>query len=187
MEFQNKNPKIYVLTGKAGNGKNKFASYIGFVYSKRNKRTINLAYASYLKDYAKNIVNWDGKEETKPREFLQEVGIDLIKNKISPNMLINRVIEDIKIYSYFYDVITISDARFVEEIEMIRKNFNNVIVVHIYGLENSNGLTEKQRKHITEVSLDKYNNYDYEVKNNGVLEELINDVQTIVDEVETNG
>lgn len=187
MEFKNKNPKIYILSGKAGTGKSEVASYIDGIYKKCNKKTINLAYASYLKEYAKTILNWDGNEENKPREFLQQIGVELIKNNIDNKMLINRLIEDVKVYSYFYDIITISDARFPEEIEDIRNNFDNVLVIHVYGLDENNKLTLEQRNHSTETSLDNYKDYDYEINNNGTLYNLKNNIQIIIDEVEKNG
>jgi len=182
MKFKSKNPKIYILSGKAGNGKNKVASYIGSIFENDTKRTINLSYASYLKEYAKNILGWDGNEETKPREFLQQIGVELIKNTIDSRMLVKRIVEDIKVYSYFYDVITISDARFPEEIEAIRENFSNVIVIHIHGLEDKNNLTDLEKKHATEISLDNYNDYDYDIDNSGTLEELKNRVEDIIKE-----
>lgn len=182
MKFKSKNSKIYILSGKAGNGKNKVASYIGSIYENENKRAINLSYASYLKEYAKNILGWDGNEETKPREFLQQIGVELIKNTIDSRMLIKRIVEDIKVYSYFYDVITISDARFPEEIETIRENFTNVIVIHIHGLEDKNNLTNLEKKHATEISLDNYSDYDYEIDNSGTLEDLKTKVQDIIKE-----
>lgn len=182
MNFTRKNPVIYVLSGKAGNGKNKIAELIKDIYEEKGAKTINLAYASYLKEYAKNILAWDGSEETKPREFLQEIGISLIKNNIDASMLINRTLEDIEVYSYFYDVITISDARFTDEIEEVRKNFKNVIVIHVFGKENN--LTDEQRKHITETALDSYNDYDYEIDNSKSLEELKNNIERIIEEVE---
>ncbi len=182
MEFKNRNPKIYVLSGKAGNGKNKVASYIGSIYQEASKKSINLSYASYLKEYAINILGWDGNEDTKPREFLQQIGVELIKNKINSKMLINRIVEDIKVYSNFYDVITISDARFPEEIETIRNTFNNVVVVHIHGLEDKNNLTELEKKHSTETSLDNYNDYNYDIDNSGTLEELKEKIEKIIKE-----
>lgn len=180
MEFKNKNPKIYILSGKAGNGKNKIASYIALFFQNKNMKIINLSYASYLKEYAKNVLGWNGEEDTKPREFLQQIGVELIKTNIDKKMLIRRMIEDIKVYSYFYDVITISDARFLEEIENIRNTFKNVVVIHVYGLENN--LTSIQKNHTTETSLDNYNKYDYELNNNGTLDELKNKVEEIVKE-----
>ena len=175
MEFNKKNVKIFILSGKARSGKDTIANKMIDYLSTKNLKSIKIAYASYLKMYAKNILNWDGNEDNKPREFLQQLGVELIKNNIDSKMLINRIIEDIKVYSYFYDVIIISDARFKEEIEDIKSNFSNVTVIHVLG--DNNDLTEQQKNHSTETSLDDYNNFDYEIKNtediNKIVEENI--------------
>ena len=52
----------------------------------------------YIKDY----FGWDGSEETKPRELLQNLGVELIKTHIDDSMLVRRMVEDIKVYSYFF-------------------------------------------------------------------------------------
>ena len=163
MEFIKKEPKIYILTGKAGSGKNVAASIIKEYYEQNNVKAIELAYASYLKEYIKKITNWDGNEQTKPRELLQQLGIELIKNNIKKNLLIERITDDIKVYSYFFDVIIITDARFEEEIEEIKKISDKVTVINIEGKEND--LTEQQKKHITETALNDYNKYDYKIEN----------------------
>ena len=176
--------KIFVISGKAETGKNKVATLLKEIYEQKNKKTVNVAYASYLKEYAKNILNWDGNEESKPRDFLQYLGIDIIKNQIDNKMLIRRIIEDIKVYSNYFDVVTISDARFKEEIEDIKNIFHDVITIHI--LEKENSLTEVQKNHITEIALDGYQNYDYEISNKGTVEELKKLLQQIINEVDNN-
>ena len=170
MEFANKNPKIIILSGKAQSGKNDCADIIKEYYEKIGLKTVVISYASYLKMYAKEVLGWDGSESTKPRDFLQQVGVELIKNKINPNMLIDRVIDDIRVYSYFFDIIVISDARFVDEIEVIRKIFSNVSVIHVLG--KSNDLTFEQQNHSTETGLDNYNDYDFIINNGGSKDEL---------------
>ena len=162
--------KIFIIAGKAGTGKNEVAKILKEIYQDQNKTTINVAYASYLKEYAKNILGWNGNEQTKPRDFLQHIGVDIVK-KIDSKMLIHRVIEDIQVYSHYFDIITISDARFKEEIEDVKHQFPNVVVIHI--LEKDNNL-----------ALDHYNNYDYEISNNGTIEELKQKLVSIVKEVE---
>lgn len=184
MKFINRNPKIYVLSGKASSGKNLTASLMTDIYFKKNKNAISLAYASYLKEYAKNVLKWDGEEKTKPREFLQQVGVELIKKQIDSNMLINRILEDIKVYSYFYDVIIISDARFIEEISCVKDNFDNVTVIRINSDIESN-LTDSEKKHITETALDNYNEYDYNIENNETVYELRNKIEEIIKEVDS--
>lgn len=180
----NKMPIIYILCGKAQSGKSKVASIIKEIYEEKNKKCINLAYASYLKEYAKNILNWDGNEKTKPRDFLQEIGIDVVKKQIDEKMLIRRIIEDIKVYLNYFDVITISDARFKEEIEDIKTNFTNVIVIHITS--DKNDLTATQKIHITETALDDYNDYDYEIYNDKIEQSLKEKFNKIVNEVDAD-
>ena len=156
MQYNNKNPKIFILSGKAKSGKN----YVADIISDYYKNSIQISYAYYLKQYVKKISNWDGLEETKPRTLLQSLGIDLIK-KIDKELLIRRVMEDIKVYSYFFDVIIVTDARLKEEI-IIPKNLFDCITIRINGKDND--LTLEQKNHITETDLDNYK-FDYVINN----------------------
>ena len=70
--------------------------------------------------------------------------------------------EDIKIYSYFFDVIIITDARLVEEVEVPKKLFD---CVTIRLSRNDNKLTDSQKNHITETNLDDYKKFDYIINN----------------------
>ena len=180
MEFVNRNPKIIILSGKAQSGKNECVEIIKDYYNDKGKKCIIISYASYLKEYAKNVLGWDGSDP-KPRDFLQQVGVELIKNKINPRLLIERIIDDIKVYSYFFDVIVVSDARFVSEIVDVKDNFSNVSVIHINGRDNS--LTLEQKNHSTETGLDDFDNYDFIINNIGSKHELRSSVYEILDEV----
>lgn len=166
---------LIVLSGKAGSGKDTVASILK---SKLTGRTILLSYAHYLKMYAKNVVGWDGNEDTKPRTFLQDVG-DLVK-EIDHNFLINRVIEDIEVYKHYFDNIIITDARFKDEIELPKQRYK-ATVIRING--NFNNLSDVQRRHNTETSLDNYNDYDYVIFNNGTKKELENKVDVVMEEL----
>lgn len=179
MEYRNHHPKIYILSGKAKSGKNLVSKMILEYY--QNKKCIELSYAHSLKEYAKNITGWNGGEKDKPRDFLQSLGIDLLK-KIDSNFLINRVCQDIEVYSYFYDVLIITDARLKEEIEIPKGKFENVTVIRIERNSTENGLNETQKKHITETDLDTYTNYDYIISNDGNYEVLQNQVYSILKE-----
>ena len=125
MQYSNRNPKIFILSGKAKSGKNLIADFIEEYYS--DKKCIQLSYAYYLKQYVKKITTWDGNEQNKPRDLLQSLGIDLIK-KIDDKLLIRRVMEDVQVYSYFFDVIIITDARLIEEIETPKSLFNCITI-----------------------------------------------------------
>jgi len=174
MEFIKRNSKIFIISGKARSGKTETAKIIENYY--KEKKCITISFAYYLKDYIKRITGWDGNEETKPRELLQKLGIELIKNNIDDKLLINRILQDIEVFSYFYDIIIISDARLVDEIESIKNKYTNSVSIRISNNDNNN-LTEEQKNHITETGLDNYSKFDYSVNNDYVnLEKEIENI-----------
>ncbi len=175
MEYIKKEPKIFVLSGKAKSGKNEVAKIIENYYKNKNKKVIITGFTYYLKDYAKRIIGWNGNELEKPREFLQQFGIEFIKNKIDDKFFINRTIQDILVFSYFYDIIIISDARLVDEIETLKNTYNNVITIKVTRDNYDNGLKENEKNHITEIDLDNYTNFDH-VINNESYDKLVKDV-----------
>lgn len=179
MEFIKRNSKIYLLSGKARSGKNEVAKIIEEYY--KDKKCICLSYSYYLKDYVKRITGWDGSEATKPRDFLQQVGIELIKEQIDSQLLIRRLVEDIKVFSYFYDIIIITDARLVNEIEIPKATFENITTIRVIR-NKDNELTDNQKQHLTETDLDNYETFDYIINNNS-YDALKSEVYQILDEV----
>ena len=178
--MENKNPKIIILSGKARAGKDTTMNFLNEIYN----NIIQLQYGSYIKEYAKKISNWDGSEETKPRELLQQLGTNIIRENIDNKFFVKKMIDDIKVYSYFFDIIVISDARFKIEIDDIKNTFNNVIAVRIERPNFDNGLTLEQKKHPSEIDLDDYNKFDYKLINDGTLEDLKKKVEKLVEVIE---
>ena len=162
MEFEKRKFKLFVLSGKARSGKDTAYEIIKKYYS--DKKTIAISFGHYIKDYAKRVSNWDGREETKPRELLQSLGIELIKNQIDDKLFIRRLLEDILVFSYFYDIIVVTDARLVDEIENLKGKYPDLISIRI-NRDFDNGLKESEKKHITEVALDNYDKFDYVIDN----------------------
>lgn len=186
MELVSKNPNIYIICGKARNGKDTIGEIIKKIYDEKNKSYINIQYSSYIKEYAKKITDWDGSEETKPRALLQELGTEVIRKNIDSLFFVKRVLGDIKVYSYYFDNIIITDARTKTEVDMPKNEFKNVIAIHVDRPNFDNGLTEEQKHHFTEVDLDDYNKYDYNVSNDGTISDLEIKIRKIVEEVENN-
>lgn len=184
MNIEKRNPKIFIVSGKARHGKDTTVLLLDKIYTEKGKKILNLSYGSYIKEYAKKISNWDGKDETKPRELLQQLGTSVIRNNIDELFFVKRMLEDIEVYSYFFDVLTISDARVKPEVVIPRQKFKNVFNIRVVRPNFDNGLTAEQQQHITEVDLDDYNDYDYYLVNDSTLEELSNKVHKIVEDVE---
>jgi len=178
-----KDAKIYLIAGQARTGKDTVMKIITKYYENKNKLVVNLGFTDYIKNYAMKITNWDGRDETKPRELLQIIGTDIVRNQINQDFFIDRLCEDIRVYKYFFDVIIISGARFPNELDTPKKLFKNVKVIKVERPNFINELTDKQKKHITEHALDDYNNYDYTIINDGNLEQLEANVKQMIEEV----
>lgn len=179
-----KEPIIFIIAGKARAGKDTTAKIIKKYAENKDLKVINLQFSSYIKMYAKNITNWDGSEETKPRTLLQELSTDVIRKKIDSFFFINRIIEDIKVYSFYADIITISDTRLPEELDTISNTFHNVHKVLIKRPSFDNNLTDKEKQHLTEIALDNYTDYNLIINNDKTLEDLeitvINKIKSII-------
>ena len=184
MKLRQEEAMTFIICGKARHGKDTVAEMIREYYEKNSKKTLNLQYSSYIKEYAKKISNWDGSEETKPRELLQQLGTSVIREKIDSLFFVKRICSDIQVYSYFFDIITISDARAKVEVDIPKEKFKKIIAIHVNRPNFDNGLTEEQKKHFTEVDLDDYDKYDYKVENNGTLEELKDKVYKLLEVIE---
>ena len=179
MEIEFKNPKIYLISGKARHGKDTFSGYLKEAYEKNNKKVIVTQLSKYIKYYAREMTGWDLSEETKPREFLQQLGTDVIRVNLDKNdLFINRMKDDIEIFSYFYDAIIISDVRFKAEIDGLRSSFPELIAVNVFRPNFDNGLTEEQKKHKTEIDLDDYDKFDVKIINT-TLEKLQEDAENL--------
>ncbi len=184
MDIENKNPKIYLVSGKAKHGKDTFSGYLKEVYEENNKKVMVTQLSKYIKYYAREMTGWNLTEEDKPRELLQKLGTDVIRMKLGKDdLFIKRMIDDIDVYSCFYDAIIVSDVRFKKEIEDIKIVHPELINIHIFRPNFDNGLTEEQKKHKTEIDLDDYTNFDEEIINT-TLDELKNTAKKIYNKYE---
>lgn len=160
--------KIYILSGKARCGKDTVADIIEEYF--KDKKVIKLSYSYYLKDYLKRMNMYD--ETNKPRSLMQDFGQNLLR-KIDPNFLIDRLLEDIEVFSYFYDIIIITDARMKDEIIIPKKRYNNVKTIRVVRNNYDNGLTEEEKNDITETNLDDFKEFDEIIENDSNLKEYV--------------
>ena len=125
--------------------------------------------------------DWDGSEDTKPRKMLQEIGTDIIREKLNkPYFHIDRLTEDIEVLSNFFDVFIVNDIRLPLEIEELRKRFTNVISINVTREGYVSPLKVSEQVHITELALNDYKNFNYEIVNSS-LNGLEDDIIKIVD------
>ena len=166
MEIKRRKPTIYLIGGKAKHGKDTFSSFLKEVYESNGKEVIVTQLSKYIKYYAREMTGWNLTEEDKPRELLQQLGTNVIREQLGKDdLFINRMIDDFDVYSCFYDAIIVSDVRFKKEILDIKKAHPEAISVHMFRPNFDNGLTEEQKKHRTEIDLDDFNDFDEEIIN----------------------
>ena len=174
--------KVYVIGGKAGCGKNTTANYIKDFYENLGKKVVITEISKYLKIFAYEVKNWDGKRETKPRAFLQEVGSTIRHEIYNEDFLINRFLEDLKVYERFVDVVIVADARLPREIDLIKEKCN-AVSIEVINEFNDYKLKGEENNHETETALNNYDKFDY-VLHNQTFDQLKIDTENIVKEVE---
>lgn len=174
--------KIYMIAGKARNGKDTLAGYMKKYFDEYGQKACIMHISNYIKHFAIDYFGWDGSDETKPRSLLQQLGTEIIREKMhKPLFFTNRLKEDIQVIENFFDVVIIADVRLPLEFEEIAKDYPDTVKIHVSRPSLVSELTQEEQKHITETGLDNYDDYDYKIENN-TLEELEKSAKGIVKE-----
>lgn len=191
---------IYLISGKKFSGKDTAAEYI----SKRTTLPI-YSYAQPLKDILKNTLKLSTKhfsqklkekklirvhdysaastmetfeadlesyESLSVRELMQNFG-GYVREKLDENFWVNLLITIVT--NNNIDAFIVSDARHLNEIELIKNKFPNVITIRLERLQ----VKTKYESHISELELDGYN-FDYVINNNGTKEDLYTKLDSIL-------
>lgn len=149
-------------------GKDTSANYV----AERLGHAISLSFASPLYsilNYAQDVCGFENKKD---RKFLQWIGTDWAR-AIDPHVWVNILCEKVdKIGDG--DNIIVTDVRFVDEFEALKRR-NFVMVRLIRDTE------EKADSHASEQSaLQAELPWDYVIENNGTLEELYVQLDSII-------
>ncbi len=154
--------KLILIAGKARSGKTLAAKILKEELEKNGKRVVITEYSKYIKLFARELTDWDGFSEPKPRKFLQDFGSYVRHKTNNPKYFIERMKEDLEIYQEFCDVVIISDVRLEEEILEMKKY--SPITIHIENRYNLYDLNQEEQGHETEHALDNFQNFDYSIK-----------------------
>ena len=172
--------KIFVIGGCAGAGKTTFGKLLREELKDYGYKPCVMQITNPLYSYAMNYFNWDPKKDEKPREFLQHMGIEIIKERLGKkDFLLNRLYEDIEILSNFFDTFIITDARLISEFLSIKNKYDDVVTIKIVRKDYDNKLTDEEKNHITEKEIEGYTDFDYIINNKG-LEDLKEEVLELV-------
>ena len=179
--------KIFVIGGKAKSGKNTFGKYLREELKEYSYKPCVMHITEPLYGYARNYFEWNGNDDNKPREFLQKMGIEIIKEKMGKeDFLLNRLYEDIEILSNFFDTFIITDARLIHEFESIKSHYSDVVTIKLERKNYEDFLTNEEANHITEREIKDYTDFDYIIENNS-FDDLKRSALEIVRNEENSG
>ena len=174
--------KIFVVGGKSGSGKGEVAKFINEFYIYKLKKCVITEFSKYLKSFAKELTEWDGISQNKPRDFLQDFGTKI--RNYDKYFFTKRMVEDVNIYELAgIDIVIIADARMPEEFEEMKENFDDVYSILVENQFSQSRLTLEQQSHITETALENYDEFDCTLANDD-LGELKNKVFKFLEGIE---
>ena len=178
-----------ILSGKSGSGKDMTAQFMKEELAKHGQKALVIHYADAVKWFCRDFLDWDGKKDEVGRTLLQMVGTDIVRAK-HPNFWVGIVVGLIQAFEPYkdFDVANIPDARFPNEVDISLENLKNCVSVRIER-KNTDGtdwinptLTEEQRNHPSETSLDHYA-FDYIIHNDEGLDTLRESATTILEDL----
>ena len=171
---------IIGLAGKAESGKTTFAGLLKGQFENIGKRVLFINYADYVKFIAEKYYKWNGKKDEFGRHLLQQIGTEKGRKLVNENLWVDMVIDTVQLAQYDFDVTIIGDCRFPNEFNRWTQRGGHIIKVLIERPNYENHLTEAQRKHLSEVALDNYNDWDITVVNSGNLSDFMKTAKTLV-------
>lgn len=169
-EKESKKPHVVVISGHARHGKDTVAAYMEEFFRESGKKVLVTHYADLLKYICRQIFGWNGEKDENGRQLLQFVGTDIVRRK-QPDFWVSFLCEVLSLFGYMWDYVIIPDARFPNEIDVLKERGYEVTHIRIERPSFDSGLTEEQKNHPSETALDAYG-ADVTIRNDGTLESL---------------
>lgn len=160
--------RIYMLHAHAQSGKDTCAAIMKEEYEKRGKRVIIIAFADYVRWCLDKYYGVKDYKTPEGRTIIQHFATDLVR-KNDPTFWGRTVADLLRAIEDDFDYAIIPDWRFENEFAALRSRFayNIIVPVLITRPENekTDNMTETQRSHQSEIELDNYKNFDYNIIN----------------------
>lgn len=156
--------KVITISGKAESGKDFTAMKIKEILEQNNYNVLIIHYGDLLKYLCKSLFGWDGNKDLEGRYLLQNIGTRVREYK--SDYWVSFVIDVLTIFNDEWDYVLIPDARFPNEIELIKEHFDT-LSIKIIRPDHQNRLDEVQRNHVSETALDSYKGFDDILTNDG--------------------
>jgi molybdopterin-guanine dinucleotide biosynthesis protein len=177
--------KIILITAKAESGKDTVSDYLTQQLKNKGQKVAIMHFAQYIKQILIQHYEWDGiTKDEYWRHKLQYLGTEKIRLQMNkPLFHVSRVCEDIEIIQDDFDYVLIPDCRFPNEAYHTMACFpKQGTVLRIERPNFKNRLTEAQRNHISETSMDNFN-YNNVLYNDGTLQDLHMKIDKYINDV----
>ena len=166
-------PKLIGVSGKKRVGKDTFFDITDKIYKERftrKKFADKLKHISsiitglpidifYKGDYSMYLPDWGMDIRT----LQQKIGTEAFRNNVNPDTWVLALFSDFSSVDAESQWI-ITDVRFPNEVEYIKKYGGVIIRIENDNLDNSD-------THYSETALDNYKDWDFVIKNNGTLDD----------------
>lgn len=169
--------KVFLISGKAGHGKDTFAGMLQKELEALGGKVLMPHFADLVKFYAQKYLNWNGEKDETGRQLLQAIGNNSFRQSF-PSYWAEITAKCVNVMGeYFgFDYAIIPDTRYPNEIDVVKEYNSDTVTVRIVRYNEDSTiweneeLTQKQKENPSETSLDNYA-FDYIIENHS-LEEL---------------
>lgn len=176
--------KLIGFNGIAGSGKDTSAMILKQYLENNGEKVEVIAFAEPLKEALRVLFGFSdyqlytNKEDVddrwgkSPREILQWMGTDVLRNNIADDFFVRRARH--RILESSADYVIVTDVRFDNEAELVKSMGGEVI-----NITRTNYETTIHKDHVTEMGISK-ELIDVYVNNNGSIEELRSNILRIL-------
>lgn len=171
--------KVVGIAGKAESGKTTLAMILKKQLEELHKRVLLINYGDFVKFIAEKYYNWNGEKDDYGRALLQHIGTEQGRLEVDQNIWVDMVINTVLTAKRDYDVAIVADCRFPNEFNRWEERGQKILKIRIARPEHQNKLTNEQRNHASEISLDNYRDWDLFVCNDGSFEDLEKRIKSI--------
>lgn len=177
-------PIIIGFSGHARNGKDSAGIILKEKLESSGKRVLKINLADYLKFLVATY--FDGSYERTPenRTKWQHFGTEKVREE-DPNFWVDTIIRMLSVFGDDFDYVIISDCRFPNEINRFSEKDFDTFSVRVKRLGFENDLTQEQRKHSSETSMDNFY-FDYYIESQDGLDKLEIEVDKFIEYMEVS-
>lgn len=156
---------VYVFHGKSHSGKDYCCDILQNLLEEKGLKVLRLAFGDYVKATVSRLYGITEYHSPEGRSAMQQLGTNLVR-AYDPDFWCDTVGRLATALQPYYDVLIISDARFLNEIECIKDYFpQETITVKIERKHIVDNLNDEQHNHESETALDNYDDWDWIIQN----------------------